>query len=89
MRAANPGSRTHRMAADVEPEYMSVVDAEVLTGVSRWTWRQYAYRGVVESAKVGTGRNARLLIPIAEVRRILRECTRPRVDIRNQPKVSA
>lgn len=78
-RPADPASSRVRMAEQVEPMYMSVVDAEVLTGISRYTWRAYAYRGVVESAKVGLGRNGRLVIPVSEVKRIMQECTRPRV----------
>ena len=64
------------MAESVQPEYVSVDQAEILTGVSRWTWRAYAYKGAVESCKVG----ARLLIPIAEIRRVIAEGRRPRVD---------
>lgn len=75
---ANPPVRI--MAEHITPTHMSVVDAEVMTGVSRWTWRQMAYRGIVESCKIGVGRNARLLIPISEVKRVLRESTRPRVE---------
>jgi hypothetical protein len=64
------------MAQEVQPEFVSVDQAEILTGVSKWTWRSYAYRGKVESCKVG----ARLLIPISEVRRCLDEGRRPRAD---------
>jgi len=64
------------MAETVQPEYVSVDQAEILTGVSKWTWRAYAYKGAVESCKVG----ARLLIPITEIRRCLAEGRRPRVD---------
>ena len=59
----------------IEREYLGVGEAEVLTGISRWTWRSYAYKGVVESVKVGK----RLLIPLAEIRRILAEGCRPRL----------
>jgi hypothetical protein len=61
---------------EVEREFVSVAEAEALTGVSRWTWRVYAYKGRVSSVKVGK----RLLLPVCEVRRILSEGTRPRVD---------
>jgi hypothetical protein len=64
------------MAESVQPEYVSVDQAEILTGVSKWTWRAYAYKGTVESCKVG----ARLLIPITEIRRVISEGRRPRVD---------
>lgn len=64
------------LAETVEPQFVSVDQAEILTGVSKWTWRSYAYKGTVESCKVG----ARLLIPLAEIRRVLAEGRRPRVD---------
>jgi hypothetical protein len=69
-------SDTRRMATAVQPEYLSVDQAEIITGVSRWTWRAYAYQGKVESCKVG----ARLLIPVAEVRRVLNEGRRARIQ---------
>jgi hypothetical protein len=73
--AAMPVRRLKKLMAEtVQPEFMSVDQAEILTGVSRWTWRGYAYAGKVESCKVG----ARLLIPITEIRRIIAEGTRPR-----------
>ena len=64
------------MAKEVQPEYLSVDQAEILTGVSKWTWRSYAYKGRIESVKVG----ARLLISLAEVRRVIDEGKRPRLD---------
>jgi hypothetical protein len=69
-------SDTRRLAATVQPEYVSVDEAEILTGVSKWSWRSYAYAGKLESVKIGS----RLLIPISEVRRILSEGRRPRRD---------
>jgi hypothetical protein len=57
----------------VEPEFVSVVEAETMTGRSRWSWRQDAYRGRIASSKVGT----RLLIPVSEIRRVLNEGMRP------------
>jgi hypothetical protein len=62
--------------AEVEPEYLSPQGAEMLSGVSRWTWRFAAYDGRIESCKIGN----RLLIPVVEIRRLLREGTRPRKD---------
>jgi len=64
------------MKETVEPEFCSVDQAEILSGVSRWTWRQMAYKGRIESCKVG----ARLLLPISEIRRVIAEGTRPRAD---------
>lgn len=57
----------------VEPQYLSVADAEIYSGISLWTWRAYAYAGKVASTKVGT----RLLISKQEIDRILAEGTRP------------
>jgi excisionase family DNA binding protein len=62
--------------AKVQPEYLSVQAAETVTGISRWTWRRWAYKGRVESAKVG----ARLLIPRAEINRLMTESTRARIE---------
>ena len=52
---------------------LSVQQAEELTGLSRWTWRRWAYDGKVGSTKLGR----RLLIPLAEIERLVRENTRP------------
>jgi len=46
-----------------------------LTGVSRWTWRRWAYDGKVASVKLGK----RLLIPRAEIARLVSENLRPRL----------
>jgi hypothetical protein len=62
--------------AKVEPEYVSVQSAETLTGRSRWSWRRDAYDGKIASVKLG----AKLLIPIAEIRRVIAENTRPRLN---------
>jgi hypothetical protein len=60
----------------IDPEWMGVDQAEALTGISRWSWRRAAYSGSVESTKWGR----RLLIPTREIRRVLAENTRPRVQ---------
>ena len=52
---------------------LGVAEAEALTGVSRWTWRRWAYEGKVASVKLGK----RLLIPSAEIARLVAENTRP------------
>jgi hypothetical protein len=62
--------------ARVEPELVSVQGAEVMTGRSRWSWRRDAYDGKISSVKLG----AKLLIPISEIRRVVLEGTRPRLD---------
>jgi hypothetical protein len=64
-----------RAVLKVEPEFVGVADAEIITGMSRWFWRRAAYDGDVESVKVGS----RLLIPLSEIRRVIAEGTRPRV----------
>ena len=60
----------------VEAEYVSVQGAETMTGRSRWSWRRDAYEGKIASVKLG----AKLLIPIAEIRRVIAENTRPRLE---------
>ena len=62
--------------AKVETELVSVQSAEIMTGRSRWSWRRDAYEGKIVSVKLG----AKLLIPIAEVRRVIAENTRPRIE---------
>jgi hypothetical protein len=62
--------------ARVEAEYVSVQGAETMTGRSRWSWRRDAYDGKIASVKLG----AKLLIPIAEIRRVIAENTRPRLQ---------
>jgi hypothetical protein len=61
----------------IEPEYMGVDEAEIMTGRSRWSWRKDAYSGRIASVKVGR----RLLIPVSEIRRILAEGLRPRAEL--------
>lgn len=59
---------------NLKADYLGVSEAERLTGVSRWTWRRWAYDGKVASVKLGK----RLLIPSAEISRLVSENTRPR-----------
>ena len=61
--------------AKVEPELLSVQGAEIMTGRSRWSWRRDAYEGRIASVKLGS----KLLIPVAEIRRVIAEGTRPRL----------
>jgi hypothetical protein len=91
-----PGIRkaTVRLAETVEPVCVGVDQAQVMSGISRWTWRSWAQKGVVDSVKVGgrngkLGRGGRLLIPIAEVRRVLAENFRPRQQAQPAPKAAA
>jgi hypothetical protein len=62
--------------AKVEPEYVSVQSAEIMTGRSRWSWRRDAYEGKIASVKLG----AKLLLPVSEIRRVIAENTRPRLQ---------
>lgn len=55
-------------------EYLGVEQAAALTSLSIWFWRRRAYNGTVSSVKIGT----RLLIPRAEIERLVKENTRPR-----------
>jgi hypothetical protein len=64
------------IAQEVNPEFVSVDQAQLLTGISKWSWRSFAYKGRIESVKIGS----RLLIPIAEIRRVIAEGRRPRID---------
>jgi excisionase family DNA binding protein len=58
---------------DLNPQFMSVSDAQALTGISKWTWRSWAYAGKVASVKLGK----RLLIPASEIERLVSQGTRP------------
>lgn len=60
----------------LEPELVDVKGAEIITGRSRWSWRRDAYEGKIASVKLG----AKLLIPISEIRRVIAEGTRPRLE---------
>lgn len=63
-------------AFKVERKFLSVNECEIVSGLSRWTWRRYCYMGRVASVKVGP----RLLIPIEEVDRIMQAGLRPALD---------
>jgi hypothetical protein len=54
-------------------EFVSVKEAKALTGVSDWTWREWAEIGKCASVKIGH----RLLIPVSEIKRLLSEGLRP------------
>ncbi len=57
----------------IERKFLSVVEAEQMTGLSRWTWRRHAYSGRLAYSKVGS----RLLLPIEEINRFIEEGMRP------------
>ena len=75
IRASNPLHAPVRngRSKEIEPTHVGVYDAEARSGVSAWSWRHMAYSGRIASCKVGK----RLLIPIAEIDRILAEGYRP------------
>lgn len=60
----------------IEPELLGMEDAERMTGRSRWSWRRDCYSGAVASVKIGR----RLFVPLAEVRRVIAENTRPALE---------
>jgi len=62
-----------KAAKRIEPEYFGVDEAEILTGRSRWSWRKDAYAGRIASVKLGR----RLLIPRAEIDRVMQANFRP------------
>lgn len=55
---------------------LGVNKAEAIYGVSRWTLRRWAYDGKIASIKLGR----RLLIPVAELERLVAEGTRPALE---------
>ena len=69
---------TKRVLQNLAAQFVSVMDAETRTGVSRWTWRRWAYDGKGGSGKLGK----RLLIPVAEIDRLVSENTRPALEDR-------
>ena len=58
---------------EIGPRHVGVDTAARMTDMSVWTWRKYAYTGRIASVKIGK----RLLIPLAEVERVLAEGLRP------------
>jgi hypothetical protein len=72
----NPKSGEKTMEKKINPAYLSVTEAESWSGISKWTWRRWAYEGRVASVKLGK----RLVIPVAEIQRLVNEGTRPRIE---------
>jgi methylthioribose-1-phosphate isomerase len=60
----------------IEAELLGMAEAEEMTGRSRWSWRRDCYSGAIASVKIGR----RLFVPISEVRRVIAENTRPRLQ---------
>ena len=73
MKQRTPKSVAVVSEKEVRPKYLGVDQAEVMSGISRWTWRRWAYSSKIASVKAGK----RLLIPIAEFDRIMAEGYRP------------
>jgi len=73
MRQRTPKSALVVIEKEVRPKYLRVDQAELMSGVSRWTWRRWAYTNKIASVKAGK----RLLIPIAEFDRVMTEGYRP------------
>lgn len=61
---------------EVKREYLRVDQAELMSGVSRWTWRRWAYSNKIASVKAGK----RLLIPLSEFDRVMSEGYRPAIE---------
>lgn len=76
MKQRTPKSITEVTAEEVRPKYLRVDQAELMSGVSRWTWRRWAYANKVASVKAGK----RLLIPITEFDRVMSEGYRPALE---------
>jgi excisionase family DNA binding protein len=72
-RGAEKMSETKRK---MKTEYLGVAEAESMTGVSRWTWRRWAYDGKIASVKLGK----RLVIPASEIERLVAANTRPALE---------
>ena len=63
----------------IKAAYLGVAEAESMTGVSRWTWRRWAYDGKIASVKLGK----RLVIPASEIERLVAQNTRPALEGRD------
>jgi Helix-turn-helix domain len=60
----------------VSEPLLGLEDAEASTGISRYTWRRWAYDRKVSSVKLGK----RLLIPVSEIDRLIAEGMRPKIE---------
>ena len=65
-----------KMNRRIDPELLGMAEAEAMTGVSRWTFRRWAYAGRISSVKLGN----RLMISRVELDRVIAEGTRPRLQ---------
>lgn len=60
--------------AQIVREFVSVDEAQEMTGISHWTWRKWASSRRISSSKLGR----RLLIPVDEIQRLADEGARSR-----------
>src|SRR3974377_587268 len=65
----NSTGETHKIAR----EFVSFKEAKEITGISDWTWREWAEIGKCASVKIGH----RILIPVSEIQRLFSEGLRP------------
>jgi hypothetical protein len=68
-----------RRAIQVGRKHVSPREGALLFPISEWTLRDWAYTGKIASVKLG-GPQSRLLIPVAEIERVIAEGTRPRTE---------
>lgn len=65
---------------DFQPEYVSPKEFGIITGFSTSTARWWAYTGRIASVKTGSAKQAKLLIPISEIRRVMAAGFRPAIE---------
>ena len=58
-----------------QARFIGVDKAEQIYGLSRWTFRRWAYDGTISSVKLGR----RLLVPVEEIERVVVKGTRPAI----------
>lgn len=63
-------------ALRVTPQYLSVDDASIVTGLSAWTIRRWCYAGKLSSVKAGK----RLLVPVCALEEFMAAHLRPCVS---------
>jgi len=60
------------------PRLISTHEAALRLGLSRWTLRDWCYRGRISSYKLGKTKMGRLMVSEAEIDRVIAESERPR-----------
>ncbi len=61
----------------MEKLFYSLMEAQIATGVSQWTWRAWAQEGRISFTR---GPYKRILIPASEITRIMNERLEPRKE---------